>query len=218
RRAAVERPHALDGVRVLRSDRVLRVTIGASTAALLLISTALTAEVFFVKDVIGASDAGYALVVATWMAAMVCGAAVVAGRVPPRVAAGGALVALAVQGAGMGAQTLWAILPVAIAGYAVGGLGHGVKNVLLRAVLTARVPDALHGRAFAAYNAARNTAELAAVGAGGLLVAAVGPRTALAIAGVGPIVVAAGGLAALARRTSDLRPGVGGDVVASVSG
>ena len=93
----------------------------------------------------------------------------------------------------MGVQTAWAILPVAFAGYLVGGLGHGVKNVLLRALLTARVPEAVHGRAFAAYNAARNTAELGAVGAGGVLVSALGPRAALLLAGLGPILAAVGG-------------------------
>ena len=70
----------------------------------------------------------------------------------------------------MGLQAAWAILPVAFAGYLVGGLGHGVKNVLLRALIAARVPEAVHGRAFAAYNAARSTAELGALGAGGVLV------------------------------------------------
>ena len=128
---------------------------------------------------------------------------------PPRpggLLAGGALVALAVQGAGMGLQTAWAVLPVAFAGYVIGGLGHGVKNVLLRALLTARVPEALHGRAFAAYNAARNTAELGAVGAGGVLVTALGPRAALLLAGLGPVLAAAAGLAALRRRVGSNEP------------
>ncbi len=169
------KPRALDGVRVLRADRVLGVTLGAATAALLVISSALTVEIFYVKDVIGSSDAGYALVVAAWMVAMVCGAAAVARHVPAGSIATAALIALAVQGVGMGSQAAWAILPVAIAGFAIGGLGHGVKNVLLRTLIATRVPDALHGRAFAAYNAARSSAELAAVGAGGLLVGGARP-------------------------------------------
>jgi hypothetical protein len=134
------------------------------------------------------------------MAGMVCGATALARRVPAGLLAAAALVALAVQGAGMGVQTAWAILPVAFAGYLVGGIGHGVKNVLLRALISVRVPEAIHGRAFAAYNAARNTAELGAVGAGGVLVGALGPRAALLLAGLGPILVAAAGLAALRRR------------------
>jgi hypothetical protein len=62
------------------------------------------------------------------------------------------------------------------------------------------VPAAVHGRAFAAYNAARSTAELGALAAGGVLVTALGPRAALVLAGLGPILAAAAGLAALRRR------------------
>ena len=152
----------------------------------------------------GASDTAYALLVGVWMAGMVCGASALARRVPARLVAVAALVAVAVQGAGMAVQTTWAILPVAFAGYLVGGLAHGVKNVLLNALLSARVPVAVQGRAFAAYNAARNTAELAAVGAGGVLVSALGPRAALALAGLGPIVAAGAGLAVLRRREGSM--------------
>ena len=57
-----------------------------------------------------------------------------------------------------------------------GGVGHGVKNVLVRALIQERVPDRFHGRAFAAYNGMRNGAELVALAWGGLLV--VGARRA----------------------------------------
>jgi Na+/melibiose symporter-like transporter len=186
-----------DGVVHLRRDRVLWVTLLVNVAALLFISASLTIEVFYVKDVLGAGDAGYAALVGVWMAAMVAGATGLAARLPQRRAAAIALGALAVQGAGMAAQTVWAILPVALAGYAMGGLGHGVKNTLLRLAIQQRVPGSLHGRAYAAYNAARNAAELVALAAGGLLVAAIGPRPALLIAGLGPVALAAAGLGVL---------------------
>ena len=156
----------------------------------------------------GGSSAAYALVVGGWMAGMVLGATVPARRVPARLVAAGALVALAVQGAGMGIQAAWTILPVAFGGYLVGGVGHGVKNVLLRSLIAARVPGAVHGRAFAAYNAARSAAELCALGAGGVLVGALGARAALVVAGLGPILAAAAGLAALARRDAVARRAV----------
>ena len=194
-----ERMDALAGLRLLRGDRVLRLTIGAAVGALLFISASLTAEIFYVKDVVGASDAAYALVVAAWMAGVVCGAGRAGAPGGTAGVAAAALLALAVQGAGMALQTAWAILPVAFAGYLVGGLGHGVKNALLRTLISTRVPAAVHGRAFAAYGAARNAAELGAVGAGGLLVGAVGPRAALLIAGLGPVLAAAAGLAGLRR-------------------
>ena len=200
--AAVARERAIEGAAILWSDRELRVVVGAATAALLFISASMTVEVFYVKDVLHAGDAGYAMVWAVWMAGMAAGAGRLAGRVPPRAMAAGALVALAVQGAGMALQTVWAVLPVAALGYLVGGVGHGAKNTLMRTVIQLRVPDRLHGRAFAAYNAARNTAELGALGAGGLLVTALGPRDALVLAGLGPVVAGLAGLLALRRRAS----------------
>jgi MFS transporter len=191
---------ALDGFRVLAGDRVLRVTLGAAVGALLFISASLTVEIFYLKDVVGASDTAYALVACAWMAGMVVGATTIAKRVPARWFAGAALAALALQGAGMAVQAAWAVLPAAFAGYVVGGVGHGVKNVLLRALVAVRAPAAVQGRAFAAYNAARNTTELGAVAAGGVLVGALGPRAALVLAGAGPILAAAAGLAALRHR------------------
>jgi MFS family permease len=200
RRPPVESPatdRARDGAVHLWRDPVLRVTLLVNVAALLFISGSITIEVFYVEDVLGAGDAAYAAVVGVWMAAMVAGATGLAARLPQRSAATVALLALAVQGAGMAAQTAWAILPAAFAGYAVGGLGHGVKNTLLRIAIQQRVPSPLHGRAYAAYNAARNAAELVALTAGGLLVSTIGPRPALLIAGLGPVLLAAVGLALL---------------------
>jgi hypothetical protein len=54
---------------------------------------------------------------------------------------------------------------------------------MYRSLIHVRVPENLHGRAFAAYNGIRNTAELGAFAAGGFLVSAIGPRGTLAYAG-----------------------------------
>jgi predicted MFS family arabinose efflux permease len=70
-----------------------------------------------------------------------------------------------------------------LACYFVGGVAHGLKNVLFRTLIHERVPERLHGRAFAAFNGLRNGAELGALALGGILVAAVGPRVTLLIAG-----------------------------------
>jgi hypothetical protein len=79
----------------------------------------------------------------------------------------------------------------------VGGLGHGTKNVLARTLIQERVPDHVHGRAFAAYNRLRNGAELVALAGGGMLVAATGGRVTLAVAGAIPVLAAVTGLALL---------------------
>jgi Major Facilitator Superfamily len=179
---------------LLFADPALRVAVAAATAGLLFVSASMTVEVFYVREVVDAGGAGYALVFAAWTAGMVAGAVAVAPRIRAPLAAG-AMLALALQGAGMAAASAWAVLAWVMAGYLVGGVGHGVKNVLMRTLIQERVPAAAHGRAFAAYGAARNTAELGALGLGGVLVATLGAQPALLLAGLGPVVA---GLAALA--------------------
>ena len=77
-------------------------------------------------------------------------------------------------------------------GFAFGGVAHGLKNVLLRTLIHERVPEALRGRAFAAYNGARNGAELGALALGGLVVGAFGARAALLASGLGPALIGLG--------------------------
>jgi hypothetical protein len=102
----------------------------------------------------------------------------------------------------------WAVLPVLLGGFVVGGLAHGVKNVMIRTLIQERTSPAVHGRTFAAYNAVRNSAELGALGAGGVLVSVVGAHAALLLAGLGPVVAGALGLMVLRRvpRPAALRP------------
>lgn len=100
-----------------------------------------------------------------------------------------------VQGLGLGLPPLWLSLSFLLGAALVGGLGHAVKNTLARTLIHERVPERLHGRAFAAYNGLRNGAEMAALAAGGVLVAVIGARWTLLVAGWLPIAV---GLVALA--------------------
>jgi hypothetical protein len=114
---------------------------------------------------------------------MIVGALVVARRIPGRALAVAAFAAVAVQGLGKAVPPVVLLYGAMLAGYVVGGIGHGVKNVAFRTMIHERVPEAAHGRAFAAYNGLRNAAELGALAAGGVLVAAIGPRGTLWIAG-----------------------------------
>jgi MFS family permease len=190
------------GAQLLARDPVLRVAVGAAVAGLLFISASMTVEVFYVRDVVGAGGAGYALVFVAWTAGMVAGAVGVAPRAAAGPLAAGALAALALQGAGMAAASTYAVLGWVMAGYLAGGVGHGVKNVLLRTLIQQRIPGAQHGRAFAAYNAARNTAELGALALGGAALSLMGAQTALLLAGLGPVVAGVTGLALLGYRPS----------------
>lgn len=184
-----------EGARQLWRDDVLRPVVFAATTALLFIAAVMTIGVIYAKDVLRVGDAGYGLLVAAWMIGMVAGGAC-AGRVAASVTAVGTLAALAVQGAGIALAAAWIVLPFGLLAFFTGGAGHGLKNALLRTLIQRRVRATSHGSAWAAYNAGRNAAELVALAAGGLVVSAVGPRAALLVAGIVPVVIA---LAALQR-------------------
>jgi MFS family permease len=179
-----ERTHARvparEGFAFLARDRALAITLGGAVAALTVFTMSATAEPFFVMDVLGAGSAGYGLLITAWTRGGIVGAAA--------------------------SPVLW----TALLGFAFGGVAHGLKNVLLRTLIHERVPEALRGRAFAAYNGARNGAELGALALGGLVVGAFGARVALLASGLGPALI---GLACLLflttptlqRRTIDAR-------------
>src|SRR5262249_38587947 len=173
---------AREGIAFLMRDRILAPVIGAAFVSLLFMTASATAEVFFAKDVLHAGDAGYGTLMTLWTVGMVVGSTLVATRVPAARYATVALAAMALQGAGLALPTLWLVLPFALAAYLAGGIGHGTKNVVVRTLIHTRVPDELRGRAWAAYSAGRNAAELFALVAGGLLVAALGARWTLLLA------------------------------------
>jgi hypothetical protein len=183
-------------------DAVLARVVTVAFVSLLFMTASATAEVFFAKDVLHAGDAGYGTLMTLWTLGMVIGSTLLAARVSASRYAGVALAAMALQGFGLALPTLWLVLPLAFGAYLVGGVGHGTKNVLVRTLVHTRVPDELRGRAWAAYSAARNGAELVALVAGGLLVAAVGARWTLLLAGALPVaaVAVAGARGQAARR------------------
>ncbi len=194
-RAGGSAPRARDGLVALTRDRVLATTLAGALASLLVVSATIVALVAFATEVLGLGGAGYGALVGVWTAGMVAGAMCVARRVPPAAHAAAALLAVVAQGAGILAGAATAAVWAVALGYLVGGAAQGAKNVLLRALIHERVTTGMHGRAYAAYNAARNAAELAALLGGAALVAAIGPRWTLVVAGGGSAAI---GLAALA--------------------
>ncbi|MEA2332427.1 MAG: hypothetical protein QOH58_2565 [Thermoleophilaceae bacterium] len=204
-RAAGDAPErARDGVACLFGDRTLALVMTVVFVSLLFMTASVTAEVFFLKEDLEVSDAVYGLVFGAWTLGMVGGALLVARRIPAGAFALGVLVAVAVQGAGLGLPTALLVVWFGAGMWFIGGLGHGTKNVLARTLIQQRVPARLHGRAFAAYNGMRNGAELVALAAGGVLVAAIGARTTLALAGAIPVLAALVALALLRRSRARL--------------
>jgi MFS family permease len=205
-RAGVLGERARDGIVLLFRDRTLAIVVATVLASLLFMSASIAAEVVFLKVDLALTGAAYGVLFSSWTVGMVFGALVVSRRVRAGALAGAALVAVAVQGAGLGLPTVWLAAGFAAAMWFTGGIGHGVKNVLARALIQERVPDRFHGRAFAAYNGMRNGAELVALAWGGLLVLAIGARGTLALAGAISLLAALAGLLAFRLRRPVVAP------------
>ena len=201
-----EHERARDGIAYLFGDRTLAIAMSVLFLSLVFMTASVTAEVFFLKEDLAVSDAVYGVIFGCWTVGMIFGALVIARRVPKMMLALGLLVATLVQGAGLGLPTAWLVVPFGAAMWFIGGTGHGTKNTLARTLIQERVPDRLHGRAFAAYNAMRNGAELVALACGGLLVAAIGGRATLAIAGGVSVAVALVGLVLYSRPAPTAEP------------
>jgi Na+/melibiose symporter-like transporter len=176
-------PRARDGIAFLFRDRVLALVMTVAFASLLFMSAVWVGELFFVQDVLGRGDVAYGTMLSIWTAGMALGAMLISRRVAAATVAVAGLLAAATQGAALALPALWLSFAFFLACSFVGGLAHGLKNVMFRSLIHVRVPDHVHGRAFAAYNGIRNSAELGAFAAGGLLVAAIGARGTLAYAG-----------------------------------
>jgi MFS family permease len=199
-----ERGRARDGIALLARDGDLRLAVGVVFVSLLFMTATPAAMVVFAVESLDVGERGYGLLMALWTAGMAAGALGLARHVPAGCLAAGALAAVAIQGAGIAAPSLWVLAPLAAAGYLVGGLAHGIKNVLVRTLIHERAPHHLRGRAYAAYNGLRNGAEIVALTCGGVLIATAGARWTLLLAGGLPVLVA---LVALVARYGRRAPG-----------
>jgi MFS family permease len=191
---------ARDGFVFLMRERDVAIALCGAVAALALFSISATAEPFFVTDVLGAGSLAYGVLLTSWTLGMAVGSAGLAHRVGRAHLAAGGLVAVVLQGLGIAGGALSTVVWMALIGFSSGGVAHGVKNVLLRTLIHERVPEMLRGRAFAAYNGARNGAELGALVLGGIAVGALGARPALLLAGLGPAAIGLGCLLLLVVR------------------
>ena len=199
-------PRARDGITFLFRDRTLSLAMTVAFVSLLFMSAVWVAELFFVKEVLERGDGAYGLLLTTWTVAMFAGASLVAPRVGAAAVASVGLAAVAVQGAGLALPAIWLSFAFMLGCAFLGGLGHGVKNVMFRSLIHVRVPESMHGRAFAAYNGIRNAAELGAFAAGGFLVVAIGARGTLAYAGGLSALAGVVGLLVLLRMNRGWRP------------
>lgn len=190
---------ARDGVVFIGRDPILRVVVVAITLMVVFSAIDNVAEVFFAKDVLDAGDLGYSWLVTAWTLGMVLGATGIGRRLKVDLLAPAVVVAAIVGGGAIALAAGLPMLPLALAAFVVGGAANGVELVGLRSLIHARVPDRLRGRAFSAYYAAVNAAQITALGVGGALVGAIGPRASLLVGGLGTLLVGTLGMLFLLR-------------------
>lgn len=206
-----ERRRARDGIRFLLAERLVALMVVVVFVSLLFMSASIPADLVYTEDVLGVENVGIGVVLSAWTLGMLVGSNVLARRVALGGLVTAALVGVVVQGLGKFVAPFWLAFGFMVAMYFVGGVGHGLKNVTSRTLIHVRIPAERHGRAFAAWNGVRNTAELGALAVGGLVVGSIGPRPTLWLAGGLSALVGAVGLAVLAGwrdRAPETQPGV----------
>ncbi len=194
------KPRARDGLGLLRSERVLTIVLGAGAVTLVFMSASIPGDFAYVTE-LGYKDIGIGIVLSVWAIGMIVASNTIPQRIPLGAVAMATLLAAALQGLAKFIAPFWTVFPFMVAWWFVGGTGHGLKNTGFRTLIHQQVPPEQHGRAFAAFNGVRNTAELVALAAGGVLVATVGARGTLWLAGGVSALAALAGIVALTRRS-----------------
>ena len=100
-------------IALLAGDPELRLAVGVVFVSLLFMTATPAAIVVFATESLDVGERGYGILMALWTAGMTAGALGLARRVPASLLATGALVAVAIQGAGIATPTLWLFAPLA---------------------------------------------------------------------------------------------------------
>jgi MFS family permease len=173
-------------------DPILALVGGSVGLVLLFVSTTNVAQVFFLKDVLGASDTGYGVVSACWMVGAVLAVPVLAqgrctrGALASMVVVSEAATGLAVFGAGLSSSPV-----IAGAWYVLGGLGSSSMMIAAAALRQLVAPDEERGRVLAVYNTLANAAIVVALGISVVLMSWLGARGIFLAAGVLTVMAAA---------------------------
>ena len=134
-------PRARDGIAFLFRDRALALVMIVAFSSLLFMSAVWVGELFFVEDVLGSGDVAYGTMLSIWTMGMALGAMLLSRRVAIAAVAATGLAAAATQGAALALPALWLSFAFCLACSFVGGLAHGLKNVMFRSLIHVSVPE-----------------------------------------------------------------------------
>ncbi|MDA0162113.1 MFS transporter [Solirubrobacter ginsenosidimutans] len=162
-------------------DPFVRSLVLTSGAVMLVAGATNVAELVLASDQLGGGRSGFALLVAAFGCGMLTGSLL--GPSDDGALRQRYLLAIALLGAGLIATAASPILPLAMLGFSVAGIGNGLFLVTVRVLMQKLIPEAAHGRAFGLLDAIDSWGFGAAIVAGGALAASLGGRATFAIAG-----------------------------------
>ncbi|MFF9347101.1 MFS transporter [Streptomyces sp. NPDC014734] len=188
------------GVGVLVGDRLLRTAIAALACAIVFTAVLGVARVFFVRDDLHASDAGYGWLVTAHTTGMLLSSLLLAPRIPlsrqPRVLVGAGIL----MGVALFTSARVPVFPVVLVAFVLTGVANSLQGLAIRNLVHDRVPPEVRGRAFASSGAVLNGANLVGTALGGPAAGLLGGAGALQLAGAGTLLATLAAAPALVRR------------------
>jgi MFS family permease len=194
------------GIRAIIGDRIIRTLMCTSGAVVMVAGTMNVAELVLAQRELGAGSSGFALLICAYGCGLVGGSLLGASDTDEDGLRRRYLLGLALLGCGLVGSALAPALGMAMATFALSGLGNGLFVVSDRVLLQRIVPERLHGRAFGLLDAVDSWGFGGALLAGGALASAYGGRTTFALAGVGTLLVWLTAARVLRRTRPVLRP------------
>jgi hypothetical protein len=172
------------GIAVLRGTPSVRRLLIATALTFGLSQVAIPVEVIFAKTTLHAGDAGYGLLLTSWGAGMIGGAAVFAAgdrlRLMPMLGVGTFLIAFGYAGIALSPT-----IAVACALSVVGGIGNGVSWVAAKTALQERIPLSNQSAVLSVLDGLNQVLPALGFIAGGALATLASPRAAYAVSAVG---------------------------------
>jgi predicted MFS family arabinose efflux permease len=172
-----------------RTDPVIGRLLSFQAAGLLFFTISIPVEVVFAERTLHAGPRGYGWLLSLWGAGAVAGSAIYARwrNLPAR-----PLIALgaAAMGTGFGVMAAAPSLGVALIGAALGGVGNGIEVVSVRTAIQEQAEQIRMARIMSLSESVTEAVPGGGIIIGGAIAALASTRTALAVAGVGALLIA----------------------------
>jgi MFS family permease len=170
------------GLTFLINDRLLTAAILGIAATTFAGTVINVAEVFFITVTLRGSAVVLGLMQAMWMVGLLVGARLAALISTTRGAAMMLACAVCVMGLAFALPSAFPMIAMLAVGYFIGGICNAIQNVSQSALIRARTPQEMRGRAFAGSGTAINASNTVGSVLGGLLIGFTGARGCFALA------------------------------------